>query len=240
MDIEDLIQSQIAYYRARAAQYDGELVRAAQEQVWPEFAPRFRADIAELEAWLAADPPTGHVLELAAGTGARTGWLLRTAERVTAVDAAPEMLQRLAAKHPSVELIEADLFSWEPDRTYDNVFFGYWISHIPAGRWHTFWDMLRSSLRPGGRAWFSDNAHPAHANSRGPGDWPIASGLRESENVDTEVHVRTLFDGRRFEMVKRYWHPPELVHDLAEVGWNATVANTDFAFIYGTAVPEER
>lgn len=237
VDTDEVIQSQIAYYRARAAQYDVELRRAAEEAMWAEFEPRFRADVAELEAWLEADPPTGHLLELAAGSGARTGSLLRTADRVTAVDAAPEMLARLITKHPTVRIIEADLFCWEPDRQYDNVFFGFWISHIPAAHWHRFWDMVASALRPGGRAWFSDNAHPDHANSRGPGDWPVASGLRQSEALDTEVHVRTLLDGRRFEMVKRYWHPPELARDLAAVGWEADVHNTDFAFIYGTAIP---
>jgi demethylmenaquinone methyltransferase/2-methoxy-6-polyprenyl-1,4-benzoquinol methylase len=237
MDTDDLIASQIGYYRARATRYDRELPRAAEEEAWDEFAPRFGADVAELDRWLEADPPTGHVLEIAAGSGNRTTQLLRTADRVTALDAAPEMLELLAVKHPQVERIEADIFTWESPHRYDNVFFGYWISHIPAARWARFWQTVARSLAPGGRVWFMDNAHPGHANTRGPGDWPVAAGLREVDSIDTEVRVRKLWDGREWAMVKRYWWPEELEADLARLGWQAEVHHTDFAFIYGTADP---
>lgn len=235
MDTNELVAAQIAYYRARAVQYDGELQKAAHETAWKDYEPRFRADVAALEEWFTDDPPTGHVLEVAAGSGNRTGQLLRHADHVTAVDAAPEMLELLAEKHPTVERICGDIFEWQPPRQYDNAYFGYWISHIPRARWRGFWATVDAALKPGGRAWFMDNAHPGYAGRRGPGDWPVAAGLRAVDHVDTELQTRTLEDGTQWSMVKRYWWPRELEADLAELGWDASVGHTDFAFIYGTA-----
>lgn len=233
MDTEELIQAQIAYYRARAAEYDGEVSRAI--EALPGYLEQFRAEKAQLEAWLAADPPTGHVLEIAAGSGNRTTQLLRTADKVTALDAAPEMLALLRSKHPGVEVIETDVFSWEPERRYDNIFFGYWISHVPVARWADFWDLLDRALKDGGRVWFMDNAHPDYADANGPGDWPVAAGLRVADRVDEEVQTRTLLDGSQWTMVKRFWWPDQLVRELAGLGWSATAGHTRFAFIHGVA-----
>lgn len=233
VDTDKLIQAQIAYYRARAREYDGEVSRAIEEL--PGYLERFVAEKAELEAWLFADPPTGHVLEIAAGSGNRTTQMLRSADRVTALDAAPEMLELLRAKHPTVETIEVNVFDWEPPRRYDNVFFGYWISHIPEARWGDFWELVDRALVPGGRVWFMDNAHPDYADTNGPGDWPVAAGLRVADRVDDEVQTRTLLDGSEWTMVKRFWWPDDLEAELADLGWEASVGHTSFAFIYGVA-----
>lgn len=73
-----VLGEQIAYYRTVAEQYlDGALDRPGGD---------------ELEAALNVFPPRGEVLELACGPGTWTSQLLRYAEQVTAVDAAPEVL----------------------------------------------------------------------------------------------------------------------------------------------------
>ena len=97
----------------------------------------------ELARALEAFRPTGRVLELACGPGVWTGQLLRHATEVTAVDASPEMLAAAAARADSdrVRFVRADLFDWVPDRRYDVVFFGFWLStcrrsaSTPSGRW---------------------------------------------------------------------------------------------------------
>jgi ubiquinone/menaquinone biosynthesis C-methylase UbiE len=85
---------------------------------------------AELTDALDAFRPAGSVLELACGPGVWTRQLLRHASDVTAVDASPAMLAIAASRVPvgaPVRFVEADLFSWEPDRRYDVVFMGfYW------------------------------------------------------------------------------------------------------------------
>ncbi|MDH3730270.1 MAG: hypothetical protein OES13_03935, partial [Acidimicrobiia bacterium] len=97
MDTKELVAAQIAYYRARAAEYDNWL--EDRPDISAEFLQRWDADDAALRAWLAADPPTGNVLEIAAGSGSWTGELVLTADRVTALDAAPEMLALLSETH---------------------------------------------------------------------------------------------------------------------------------------------
>jgi SAM-dependent methyltransferase len=124
-----LLEEQVAYYRALGADYlDQGLDLPGGDEV-AEALDAFR--------------PAGSVLELACGPGVWTGHLLRHATDVTAVDASPEMLAIAAARfgNERVRFVQADLFTWKPDRRYDVVFFGFWISHVPpnasppSGRW---------------------------------------------------------------------------------------------------------
>ena len=47
-----------------------------------------------------------------------------------------------------VELIEADVFGWQPPRRYDTVFLAFWLIHVPPARFAAFWSMLRAALAP--------------------------------------------------------------------------------------------
>jgi len=233
MDTLELIASQISYYRARAAEYDDWFERRREYRISDNFAERWFADVAALRSWLTADPATGHVLEIAAGSGNWTGALLETADRVTAVDSSPEMLALLADKHDGVERIVADIFDWQPPQRYDNVFCGFWVSHVPSARWEPFWDLVDRALQPGGRVWIIDNAHPEHAGAYGPDDFSVAAKVRHVEREGNEIDKRTLRDGSEWTMVKRYWRPEELMARLGELGWVARIGHTDFAFLYG-------
>jgi SAM-dependent methyltransferase len=132
---DQLLAQQRAYYSALAPEY------LDQGLDLPGFA--------ELADALDAFRPAGSVLELACGPGVWTSQLLRHASDVTAVDASPEMLaiaaSRVAAGAP-VRFVEADLFAWEPDRRYDVVFMGFWLSHVPAERWESFWGVVAAAL----------------------------------------------------------------------------------------------
>src|SRR5687768_12475841 len=142
--IDPLLAEQIAYYRAIAMEYTVDVEAA-------------RGLAAALEAY----QPAGRVLELACGPGVWTELLLRYATSVTAIDAAPEMLARAKARvgGERVRFIQADLFAWQPDRRYDVVFFGFWISHVPLDRFESFWAMIADCLNPGGRVFFCDDAY---------------------------------------------------------------------------------
>ena len=75
--------------------------------------------------------PVGEVLELACGTGVWTAQLARYATELTALDASSEMLA--VAKRrvgEQVRFVHADVFDWAPERRYDVVFFGFWLSHL--------------------------------------------------------------------------------------------------------------
>ena len=113
---------------------------------------------------LDAFQPTGSVLELACGPGVWTGKLLRYAADVTAVDGSPEMLAVAAARagRERVRFIQADLFTWRPDRRYDVVFIGFWLSHVPGERFESFWSLVADCLKPDGRVFLADDAYRTH------------------------------------------------------------------------------
>jgi SAM-dependent methyltransferase len=175
----------------------------------------------ELAEALEAFRPAGSVLELACGPGVWTGQLLRHAADVTAVDGSPEMLAAAAARLAAAQLrlVQADLFSWVPDRRYDVVFFGFWLSHVPLEHFASFWSLVADCLKDGGRVFFADDAY------RTPDELiegPSSSTIR-----------RRLDDGTPYRIVKVPHHPAELEKRLQRLGWNIKVTATAGPFYWG-------
>jgi SAM-dependent methyltransferase len=167
---------------------------------------------------------TGDVLELACGSGKFTRELVRHAQTVTAVDGSPRMLERNRREvdDSTVSYVNADIFGWQPERLYNAVFFGFWLSHVPPVTFDQFWALVRSSLRPGGRVAFVDE------DDRGT----VNDDIHVIEDVP--VAPRTLRDGRRFDVVKVYWDPIELQDRLSSLGWNVAVRRVGETFLYGS------
>jgi len=223
-DVDRLLSEQRRYYGARAPEYDDWWFRRARYATDAEAEAGWFADVAELEAQLERFGPCGDVLELAAGTGNWTHHLVRHADRLTAVDAVPEVLELNRAKlgGAAVEYVLADVFAWEPSRAFDVCFFGFWLSHVPSERFEGFWRLVDRALKPDGRVLLFDNANlgdPRHTVSR-----------------DGEVVRRSVADGREFELVKRVWSPTELERELAALGWTfdaGVTANANFVYASG-------
>src|SRR5436309_13655138 len=131
-----LIDEQIAYYRARAEEYDQWWLRQGRYDRGPEVNAAWFAEIETVRAALDAFNPRGDVLELACGTGIWSQELARYADTLTLVDSSPEVLAINATRvqHPRVQRIEASIFDWHPERQYDVVFFSFWLSHVPLER----------------------------------------------------------------------------------------------------------
>ncbi|HEX3392801.1 MAG TPA: class I SAM-dependent methyltransferase [Solirubrobacteraceae bacterium] len=149
-ELEVLLAEQAHYYRERAGEYEDWWFRRGRYDHGPEMNARWFADAAEVEAALERFNPTGEVLELACGTGLWTQRLVSHAIGVTAVDGSPEMLElcRARVNDPRVSYIQADLFTWEPDRAYDVCFFGFWLSHVPEERFEAFGRRSNAPLDP--------------------------------------------------------------------------------------------
>lgn len=202
-----LLQEQVTYYRSLAADYLNQGLDLPGGD--------------ELAEALEAFGPAGSVLELACGPGVWTSQLLRHATDVTAVDASPEMLAIAAARagDDRVRFIQADLFTWVPDRRYDVVFFGFWLSHVPPGRFESFWTLVADCLKDDGRVFFADDAY------RTPDeliDGPSSSTIR-----------RRLDDGTSYRIVKVPHRPGDLQQRLRRLGWHITVTATSGPFYWG-------
>ena len=172
----------------------------------------------------------GRVLELACGTGLWTVELARHAASMTAVDASPEVLAinraRLQEVRPEVPVryIRADLFDWRPDDAYDDVvFFGFWLSHVPPGRFAAFWELVRSALGPGGRVFFVDSL----------GQEAPEEKRRQGWTPRDHTMLRQLNDGREFRIVKIFYDPPDLQARLADMEWRFSVRTTENSLLYG-------
>jgi SAM-dependent methyltransferase len=209
--VERVLAEQVAYYRASAREYNEGILDLPGGD--------------ELDAALQAFKASGDILELACGPGTWTPHLLRHADTVTAVDASPEMLAIASARVLSdqVRFIEADLFDWRPERRFDVVFFGFWLSHVPLERFEPFWSLVADCLNSDGRVFFVDDAY------RAPDE------LIEGEASSTVC--RRLSDGTAFRAVKVPHDPAELEGRLTTLGWSITVHPTGGPFFWGVGTP---
>jgi demethylmenaquinone methyltransferase/2-methoxy-6-polyprenyl-1,4-benzoquinol methylase len=221
-----VLTEQVDYYRARALEYDKWWNREGRFDRGPEANTRWFAETSELERVVQRFDPAGDVLELACGTGLWTRHLVRYAETLTAVDAAPEVLaiNRARVGDSTVRYVEADLFNWTPETTYDACVFAFWLSHVPVDRFAAFWELVARCLKPGGRVLFIDSARTERSTA--------ADHVLPSDGDDTMT--RRLDDGREFQIIKRFYDPEVLWGALSELGWQASVASTPEFFIYGT------
>jgi SAM-dependent methyltransferase len=202
-----LLGEQIAYYRALAPDYLNQVLDLP--------------GAGELTRALDAFRPTGSVLELACGPGVWTAQILRYAADVTAVDAAPEMLALAKARAGAdrVRFIQADLFTWRPDRRYDVVFIGFFLSHVPAERFASFWSLVADSLSPRGRVFFADDAYRTPAELV---EGPASATIR-----------REVPDGSAYRLVKVPHQPEDLEERLRQLGWDIKVTATAGPFYWG-------
>jgi len=243
---DSLVAEQIAYYEARAPEYDDWWLRTGRYQPDDDFGHRWDAGKQALQEALVRFHPAGDVLELAAGTGNLTSQVATIAERLTAVDSSVEALAIARAKvagHAKVTFVHADLFAWHPPRKFDAVVFGFWLSHVPPGRLRPFWKLVDDALKDDGRVFFVDNGRPveqaASEADRRPMVAEDATTPWSHTWLERGVSVRELADGRRFRIVKRAWTPHQLEAELAELGWGASVHQAEDLFIHATAVRRE-
>ena len=224
-----LVDGQIAYYRARAAEYDAWWFRTGRFDRGEDLNAAWRVDAAVVENavadMLAARHPST-VLELACGTGLFTRHLAPRVAAVTAVDASPEVIaiNRARVAAPNVRYVEADLFAFEPPARYDCVFMSFWLSHVPHARFDAFWAMVRRALAPGGFAYVIDSAH----------DPTSTAANHPTPDREAGIVTRRLDDGREFRIVKIFWEPGALAARLRACGFAADIAATKRYFIYGS------
>jgi 2-polyprenyl-3-methyl-5-hydroxy-6-metoxy-1,4-benzoquinol methylase len=229
----DIVSQQVlndmkTYYQERACEYDEWFYRKGRYDHSPETTRQWIDETQMVFDALADFPLTGDVLELAPGTGIWTERLITTAKTVTAVDASSNMIEMNRAKVGSdkITYIQADLFTWKPNRCYDAVVFCFWLSHVPVERMDDFLRFVASMLHPGGRVFFVDSR---------PQPTMSASNHTLPES-GSQIMARKLNDGRSFDIVKNFFEPHQLEQQCANAGLNVTVRETPNYFVYGTGL----
>jgi demethylmenaquinone methyltransferase/2-methoxy-6-polyprenyl-1,4-benzoquinol methylase len=216
----------VAYYEARAPEYDDWYLRRGRYARGPIHDAAWNAELDAAGRWLDTLPIHGQVVELAAGTG---WWspLLAGKGELSLYDAASAPLDRardrLVAHGLRAHLHVRDAWA-EPDRQVDAVFAGFWLSHVPRARLADFLALVRRWLKPGGVFAFIDSRFD-----------PQSSAVDHPEPAD-DLSIRRLDDGREFTVVKVYYEPAELEAALTEAGLtDASVNTTGRFFLAGHA-----
>jgi SAM-dependent methyltransferase len=236
MGLEETLAGQLTYYRRRAPEYDETSLGDT------EASSRRFAEITDRV------DPTGDLLEIACGTGLWTKHLIRRAKSVTALDASPEMIElaRERIDDRAATFVLADIFAWEPERRYDSIFFGFWLSHVPTQGFPAFWELLNRCLAPAGRVLFVDEGAPRaskedpdrglgpeHQSERRGGSSEGAPSEPITAGAAGPIVERRLRDGTVHRIVKVFHEPGELSRRLTELGWSADIELTDDGLIVG-------
>lgn len=225
-----IVAAQVEYYRARAPEYDEYYERTGPFDLGVDANLVWRGELDQVQSWLDTHVRVS-VLDVAAGTGWWTERLARLADRVVALDAAPEMLAINRARNAGagVTFVEGDVFAYQPRQRFDVVFFGFWLSHVPGDRFVEFWRLLSEWLAPGGRVLLVDNME-----SSAP--WIQERPIGQPHS---ELMTRRLNDGRTFTIVKTHWTPDLLGRQLDDIGWATALNATSKYFVFGSARPPD-
>jgi demethylmenaquinone methyltransferase/2-methoxy-6-polyprenyl-1,4-benzoquinol methylase len=227
-DADALDAEMVAYYAARAPEYDDWYLRRGRYAHGPIHDMAWQVDLDTVTSWLDAQAVHGEIVEIAAGTGWWSPLLAQKGE-LWAYDAAPETLdrarERLLAHGLRAHLHVRDAWA-EPDRPVDVVFSGFWLSHVPRDRLPAFLALVRRWLRPGGLFLFVDSRP----------DLQSGAGDHDRRDVGADLQVRRLADGRAFRVVKVHYESEELARALASAGFEQIeIGRTSRFFLFGRA-----
>lgn len=225
---DNVLQDQIAYYRARAGEYDEWFYRVGRYDWGAERNARWFAEVETVYQALRSAGRVGSVLELAAGTGNFTKELAAIAGHVVALDASTEVMAINQAKTSPpdplsassegkksaiVEYRQADLFNWQPDAQYDMVFMSFWLSHVPPEKLDGFLETVRQATKTGGQIFMVDSLRDQSRTS--------SAANHAAYDPESIYHTRKLNDGQEYTIVKMFYDE-SLVAKLAEHGFKAT------------------
>jgi len=204
---DQLIKEQIAYFEARAPEYDDSMEPDQSDSVYAEWQ--------QLRNQVRSARLTGAVLDLAAGTGSWTELFIDSAETVTLVDASAGALEiaRTRFQGRDVEFVTTDLFKWNPDRLYDTVFSSFWLCHIPPMLVSNFVSQIERACRSGGT-----NVLVDEHTFDDPG-----LAVAAARNDDAWVSHRTVQDGRDYRLVKVGHNPADVLDLFMKRGWDASL-----------------
>ena len=215
----------IAYYEARAGEYDDWYLRRGRYERGPIHDAAWNAELDSAGRWLDALPIGGEIVELAAGTG---WWspLLASKGELWLYDAAEAPLERarerLLAHGLRAHIHIRDAWA-EPDRAVNAVVLGFWLSHVARDRTAAFLALARRWLKPDAVLAVIDSLPDPQ------------SGAADHPPVVEDRAVRRLEDGREFTIVKVHRTVDELGGALVEAGFrDAEVTTTGRFFVLAT------
>ncbi len=142
----------VEYYARRAVEY---------EDIYRK--PDRQADLDVLKEYVKSLLKGHRMLEVACGTGYRTALLATVCPSIVATDASPKVLEVARSKsygRNTVRFAAADAYRLDDvDGDFTAGFAGFWWSHVPKERLHTFLSSFHRGLRSDAVVCFVDNRY---------------------------------------------------------------------------------
>lgn len=169
----------------------------------------------------------GSILDIPCGTGYWLQFYAADCTSITLVDQSENMLRegREKAQEHGVESITTFMKSDALEvkfeyRSFDSVLVGFFLSHVTDSQIDLFFNRLRNALKPGGRVLILDS------------NWTRYRGSRPKEGTT----VRTLNDGRQYEIYKRYFEGADFdrMSDACEMDFSVQYEGKLYLGVTGT------
>jgi ubiquinone/menaquinone biosynthesis C-methylase UbiE len=190
------------YYNERAPEYE-----AFYHGDFPAKIPNpetYRDDTAAISKLL-PDYLGGKCIDIACGTGFWLTIYQKNCSRITLIDQSESALAECAKKIEKLkiatraEIIHAEIFSHHYKKhQYDSALTGFFISHLPEAEMDTLMAILRKLLIPGGRLVIIDST------------WNEQIAKIRGIKAKAGMIKRALYDGREFQIYKRYFEKQDL------------------------------
>jgi len=219
------IQEQIAYYNARSQEYDKWFYCIGRYDRGLEQNHRWFNEVDILKSALHDIGKVNSILQLACGTGIWTQELLKISDKITVFDASAEMIAINKNKLNDTKIVDyqqVDLFSWQPTTQYDLVFFSFWLSHVPPAQVDDFLAKVYRPVRPYGKVFIIDSCFDTTSTAKD----------HFFENENAIYQRRKLNNGQEYQIYKFYCQPNVLLDKFIQVGFQASVKQTNNYFIY--------
>lgn len=208
----NLRQSMNEYYDERAAEFDE--IYTLGKPPGTVTDPELYKEEARSLGKLVRDHCRGSILDIPCGTGYWLQFYAPNCSAITLVDQSENMLRAGRKKtrehgvEPITTFMEADALEVPlEDRSFDTVLVGFFLSHVTDRQIALFFNTLRNLLKSEGRVLILDS------------NWTRYRGSRPKEGTT----LRTLNDGRKFEIYKRYFEGADFDRMSETCGMDFTV-----------------
>jgi cyclopropane fatty-acyl-phospholipid synthase-like methyltransferase len=193
------------YYNERAPEY--EAFYAGEFPTGPRRPDLYKGDTKAIQNLL-PHHVQGKCVDIACGTGFWLPWYHQNCSAITMIDQSDGVLKECGKKirdlniTGKVRTVQGDIFKDIPDKgSYDSAVAGFIVSHFRDEELTGFFTLLRETLKPSGGFVIIDSVWGDEAKTH----------HRDQNSMAT----RRLYNGRTFQIYKRYFTRDEL-HKVAE------------------------
>ena len=191
------------YYADRASEYDAIYSK-----------PERKGDIKKLSGLLTGKLRSKHVLEIACGTGYWTQFYGPHTDSTTATDYNEEVLSIARNRleiYDNIRVERSDAHSLENMcGDFDAGIAAFWWSHLQKSKIARFLETFHSKLSRGSRVVIADNIYVEGSST------PIS----RTDDVGNSYQLRSLKDGRTYEVLKNFPTEAEFRSQITPYGKN--------------------